>query len=334
MTPRETVQAAFRFEETGIVPCWIPIEEQVQKRLDKYYGSQSWRDRIVPYVEGQFYGDETVPWGDRLERDVFGSILRQGNILHLVKPGLSTPNLEGYHWPDPEIFVNWNEMRDFLGNQKQDSFRMFGMAFGLFERSWLMRGFETILMDMIDHPAFMDDLLDGILDVHLRAMDLTTDRLPIDAYYGGDDWCDQRGPIMGVDLWRRFFKPRFARLIAHCHELGLPFVAHSCGNVLPLVDDLVEIGLNALESCQPEAMNVYELKRKVTNRMVLIGGLGTQSTLPFGKPSDVRTETKKLIRELGRGGGYVLAPAKPVMSDVPTENAVAFIETALQIHES
>ena len=63
--------------------------------------------------------------------------------------------------------------------------------------------------------------------------------------------------------------------------------------------------------------------------MVLIGGMGTQLTLPHGTPEDVAAETNKLLSELGKGGGYVLGPAKPLMPDVPTENAVAFIETVL-----
>jgi uroporphyrinogen decarboxylase len=64
--------------------------------------------------------------------------------------------------------------------------------------------------------------------------------------------------------------------------------------------------------------------------MVLIGGLGVQSTLPFGSPEQVRVAAQRLLRELGRGGGYVLAPAKPIMEDVPIENVVAFIEVATQ----
>jgi uroporphyrinogen decarboxylase len=88
--------------------------------------------------------------------------------------------------------------------------------------------------------------------------------------------------------------------------------------------------LDALESLQPEAMDVYELKRKTAGRMVLIGGLGTQQMLPFGTPEKVGAETRRLMRELGAGGGYVLSPAKPLMADVPTANALAFIRAAVE----
>ncbi len=201
---------------------------------------------------------------------------------------------------------------------------------GLFERAWLMRGFENLLADMLENPSFVEELLEGITDIHLRAMDLIAARVPIEAYFGGDDWCDQRGIIMGLDLWRKFFKPRLARIVARCHELGLPYVLHSCGNVAPLAEELIELGLDGLESLQPEAMNVYELKRRTAGRLSLIGGMGVQSTLPFGTPEEVRGETLRLIWDLGRGGGYVLAPAKPVTAEVPLVNAIAFMEGACQ----
>jgi uroporphyrinogen decarboxylase len=329
MNPRETVQAAFRFEETEIVPYWIPMDKEVERRLDKYYDTPSWRDQIVPYLFGTHVGAPTTPLGDRTAIDGFGSIVEHGNIWHVEKAVLSSPSLKGYEWPDPVDLIDWDELTQKYASH-ENSFRLCGFAFGLFERAWLMRGFENVLMDMLDHPTFVENLLDGITQVHLRAMDLIVARLPIEAYFAGGDDCDQRGPIMGLKLWRKFIKPHQARLIAHCHELGLPYVAHHCGNVAPLVDDFIEIGMDALESLQPEAMDVYELKRKTAGRLVLIGGLGNQSTLPFGSPEDVRTETQRIIRELGRGGGYVLGPSKALLPDTPIENIIAFVETATQ----
>jgi uroporphyrinogen decarboxylase len=93
---------------------------------------------------------------------------------------------------------------------------------------------------------------------------------------------------------------------------------------------MIEMGLDVLESLQPEAMNVYEIKRRYGKNLRLWGGLGTQQVIPFGSPQDVRNEIRRLIREMGRGGGYILAPAKPLMPEVPTENAIAVIEEFAQ----
>ena len=83
---------------------------------------------------------------------------------------------------------------------------------------------------------------------------------------------------------------------------------------------------------QPEAvgMNPYELKRRYGTQITFWGGLGSQSVIPFGTPDQIRTEVARLCREMGRGGGYILSPAKPLQPGTPTENAAAVVEAFLQ----
>jgi uroporphyrinogen decarboxylase len=96
--------------------------------------------------------------------------------------------------------------------------------------------------------------------------------------------------------------------------------------------DLIEIGLDVLESVQPEAtdMNPYALKREFGADLTFWGGLGSQSTIPFGTPESIRAEVAKLRREMARGGGYILSPAKALMLDTPAENAAALIEAFVE----
>jgi len=329
MNPRDIVLATFQLKSTPIVPYWLPMEDEVALELDRHWETPNWHEKIIPFVIACHWG-----WEPQIDtstegrmRDPFGSIVEIGNILHVTRPALSSPCLVGYRWPEITELENWERM-DALYSDKKESFRLAGLGLGLFERSCQMRGFENFLVDLLDHPSFVEKLLDGITDIHLRAMEFITQRVQLDAYFGGDDWCGQRGPIMSLRMWRKFFKPRLAEIIKHCHELGLPYVCHSCGNVAPLVDDLLDIGLDGLESLQPEAMDVYELKRKTSGKLFLMGGLGSQSVLWMGTPAQVRRETKKLIKYLARGGGYILAPSKPLMAGMPIANAAAFIETA------
>lgn len=95
--------------------------------------------------------------------------------------------------------------------------------------------------------------------------------------------------------------------------------------------DIVEIGLDVLESVQPEArgMNPYDLKREWGEQITFWGGLGSQSTIPFGTPAEIRAEVARLCKEMGREGGYILAPAKALQPETPTENAAAVIESFL-----
>lgn len=313
------------------VPYWLQWETALDPGLDEYFGSPQWRSRVVPHIAGRHFGERLAADDGRRGRDgdAPGALFHVADLLHVGEPVLSEPSMQGYRWPQADEIIDWAEMDAFFRSYP-DSFRMCGLGMGLFERSWLMRGFENILIDMMLSPEFVNELLDGILDLHLRAMERIAARIPIDAYFGGDDWCDQRTVMMGLDLWRAFFKPRMEKMIRRCHDLGLAYVLHSCGNVAPLVDDLLDIGLDGLESLQAEAMNVYKLKRKTAGRLVLIGGMGVQRLIPFGDPAEIRDETRRLIRELGEGGGYVLAPSKPIPAGTPIPNAAAFIEEALQ----
>ena len=330
MTPRETVQAAFRFEETEPLPCWIQTDGPVNEQLNAYYGVSDWRDRLTDYMTGwhSVGGGGSEDLGDNLVRDPFGYIWRTGKVMHLEETVLKTPGLDGYVWPEAETLGDWDELAESYS--LSPAYRLCGMGFGFFERGSFMRGVQELLMDMIEHPQFVHDLFDGYLELRLKVIDLIIDRVPIEAVFDGGDDCDQRGPMMGLARWQEFIKPRLAAVAEHCHKRGLPIVTHMCGNVEPLIDDLLEIGIDGLESLQAEAMDVYALKKKVAGRMWLIGGMGVQHMMPFATPDEIRAETRKLKAELGRGGGYVLATAKPLMEGVPVENAAAFIETALE----
>ena len=94
------------------------------------------------------------------------------------------------------------------------------------------------------------------------------------------------------------------------------------------VEKEVAPALDVLESVQPEpaGMNPYELKRQWGEKITFWGGLGSQSTIPFGTPEEIKAEVSKLRREMGRGGGYILAPAKALQPGTPIENAVAVFE--------
>jgi uroporphyrinogen decarboxylase len=146
-----------------------------------------------------------------------------------------------------------------------------------------------------------------------------------------DDWGYQRGVLLGPERWRRVLKPRLARFYARVHQAGKYTLSHCCGSVTDILPDIIEIGLDVLESVQPEAdkMKPYELKRCFGKHITFWGGLGSQSIIPFGTTDEIRTEVTRLCREMGKGGGYILSPAKPLQPETPTQNAAAIIESFL-----
>jgi uroporphyrinogen decarboxylase len=185
---------------------------------------------------------------------------------------------------------------------------------------------ENLLIDFVDHPDFVDELMGAIAEWNIAQVEEAL-KYDIDCVYFGDDWGQQRGLQMGPAMWRRFIRPSAERMYRVVGDAGRYVMIHSCGDVDELFDDLVEMGVNCFNPFQPEVMDVDGLVRQYRGRLAFYGGLSTQKTLPYGTPEDVRDETEHLL-SLGAEGGYILSPAHDVPKDVPLENILAFIEVA------
>jgi uroporphyrinogen decarboxylase len=273
--------------------------------------------------------------GEGRFRDTFGTIWRDNGLAdHVERPALPDPVLRPESLPAFESLLDSVRIaqcrRDLESHA--DLFRSvtaFGM--GLYERTWALRGFEQALADPLAEPAFYEELLDRLTELFVLSTQVCLS-LPSDAVSFGDDWGDQNGVTVGPALWRRFFKPRYARLFGLVKSAGRIVIHHSCGSVAEIMDDLIEIGVDVLNPIQPEArgMDPYALKRRYGRHITLCGGVGTQHLLPFGTPGEIRAEVRRLCREVGRGGGFILQPAKALREETPTANAVAAFESFVE----
>jgi uroporphyrinogen decarboxylase len=336
MKPRDIVLESIHHRQTPVVPYTLGFEGGVDKQLDDYYGTSDWRQRLAPYMVGvgAVDTDIRIRIDETHELDGYGGIWRVDRAeWHLEKPALDEPSFEGYEFPKPEKFFRpeWKEKAKQTIAANPDSFIVGHLGWGLFERSWNLRGFENLLMDAIAEPDFFEEALDKLTDLYLAFVDYTAD-LPIDGILFGDDWGHQKGIILGPQRWRKFIKPHWAKVYAAVHAHGKLVMHHSCGSVAEIMPDIIEIGIDVLESVQPEAagMNPYELKKRWGEQITFWGCLGSQSTIPFGTPDEIRSEVRRLRVEMGRGGGYILSPAKPLQPGTSTENAVAVFEAFVE----
>ena len=338
MKPRDVILAAINHEEVRPVPYTLSWEGNVGERLAEHYGDENWNKRLQTYITGSGVIDgmrkDPIEGREGFSKDLFGTIWDlNGRPFHLAEPGLKEPSFDHFDWPAPETFFA-NEQRVADGRKhcrenKDEYFMTGGLGWGLFETSWGIRGFENVLMDVAAEPEFFEELLDRITENFLAYVDFTCTSLPdIDAIMFGDDWGDQRGVIVGPERWRALFKPRWKKIYDRVHDHGKYVFTHCCGSIVDILDDCIEIGLDCFESVQPEArgMNPCDLKKRFGDRITFWGCLGSQSTVPFGTPDEITAEVGKLCREMGKGGGYILAPAKGLQPETPTENAAAVVE--------
>lgn len=334
MTPRDIVKTTFQFQEPPEIPFMFNTSMEQEAGLTRHYGNEEWKKWIPPYtasISGVGAGDcgEPEHLSNGCIRDNFGCIWEMGGAGHVVEPALKEPSMKGYKFPDLNAYYA-SHVRPRWGKELEaasGSFIIIGQAYGLFERAWTLRGFEQFLVDLYENPVFCRDLLEAITDWFLQSIDnmLTA---PVDAIMFTDDYSDQRGMIFSLDMFRTFFKPCWKRIFERINKAGVHSILHVCGCAAPAVPDLIECGLDCLESLQPEAMDIYKLKREYGKDIRLWGGLGAQRVLPFGTPDEVRRETRRLKMELGLGGGYILAGSKGIEPAVPVSNVIAYLEEA------
>ncbi len=333
MTKKERVIAAIAHEETDLVPYQMDCLSAAERKLKGYFGEMDIGDVIGNHIamfEPSCYSlFKAEDAGPRRFRDAFGALweLKPGeDIGTVIEPPLREATLAGYEFPDPDRIMELENIPEFI-RTNSERFIIGAIGFSLYERAWILRGIEPILVDLVANPSFAEELLDAILEFDL----VVTKRMcqfPVDAFHFGDDWGQQKGLIMSPGLWRSMFKKRLRRLYDTVHAAGVPVSIHSCGDISEIIPDLIEIGVNVISPLQAEALDFEFLKREYGKDLTFWGGVSTQKTLPSGSPDDVRAEIRARKEVLGKGGGYILAPSHELQGDIPLENMLAFIDEA------
>jgi uroporphyrinogen decarboxylase len=345
LTPRQRWEAVLRGERPDRVPCDYWGTSEITSRLKRELGCAGDRElwerlgvdkliHLVPrhpratedtwHLQSHFsvwhIGTRTVPYADGL-----------GCYEEVVEPPLaaatSVREIEQFDWPDPG---EW----DLAGLREQcEAWRDYPLLAGSCELFYLhcrLRGMEQALEDLIAHP----DIADSILE-HIAAIDLALTRRILDEVgesllfsYVAEDLGTQESLIMSPRLFRRFLKPRMARMIDLVHSYGVKVFHHDDGAMRPLLPDLIEIGIDLLNPIQwrCRGMERETLARDFGGRIVFHGGIDNQHTLPFGGAGDVRRQVRDNIAIFRDTKGYIVAPCHNLQANTPTANVLALYE--------
>ncbi len=239
---------------------------------------------------------------------------------------------EKYPMPDYEASYRHAHLAEQAARIKSGNLAVVGhMEMTIFERAWQIRGLEELMMDFYDHPDFAACLLDRITAGSVFCARRYA-QAGADLLRTGDDVAMQDRLLMSPEVWRKFLKPRLAKVFQAAKAVNPDILIcyHSDGNITDLVEDLIEIGMDVLNPVQPECVDVPALKQRFGRRLSFWGTIGLQRALPFGTPADVEAEVRQRIEQAGAGGGLLLSPTHVLAPEVPLENMAAMFRAALQ----
>ena len=354
MNHRERVLAAVDRQPTDILPVGFKASDDVLCRLQDHFGVTDLQalvhalpvdtygifNNCLHGVYPAYRGDSKRVLYPAVRPDgtwdtVYGYRRRWADcasahtdevVDHPLENAKSLADLQRYDWPKADAF-------DYSTIAQQcaaaDEYAILFLAGGLGQVANLL-GFERALMEMALHPNLLEYCHAAINEFFVEMTDRTLRAAQgrIDIICVQDDFGTQRGKLISLEMYRRFFKPYHKRIFEVAKRHGARIMQHSCGAVFDFIPDFIEIGVDILDPIQTTAigMDARQLKREFGRDLCFHGGIDVQNILVHGTPAAVRRHLDELVDTLGQGGGFILAPSHYIHGDAPLENILTVFD--------
>lgn len=357
MTSRERVLAALNHQETDRVPfSWgFGINEPALAGLRDYLKLGSIDEtreylqraddiaQVAPRYIGPAYRNcwegevFTSLWGFQTKFISFGEGGYDEQCYNPLAEAEDVADIEAFEFPSADWF-DFSGLEAEIDRVNADGPKAirFGNANPFECASWL-RGFENILLDTIAEPEMVHAMMRRATDFFLEFMEraLKAANGKIDIMFSADDLGGQGGLLMSPAAIQEFIMPYHKEVNDVAHRYGAKVMYHTCGSVILAIDQLIDAGVDILESLQfyTEGMTPEALKGGFGDRICFHGGISVQKTLVTGSPEDVKAEVEHLKRVLARDGGYILAPAHFIQAGTTPENIMAALKAAGRLED-
>jgi len=329
MNSRERVIAALQRRQPDRVPFFeCVIDARVMDALlpgCDYYQFNDWFGLDNASQNRSSWSRENVDMIDEqrgLFRDKWGVIRAFGpesTPAPIEGPIKSPEDLKTYTPPDPQA-------DDVLGHLPEVIERFRGrkavsaICRDAFFNPAFLRGTTEYLMDMVDHPKLVHELVEVCLSYDIPAMQRMV-AAGCDVVVFGDDYADKHSTLMSPKHFREFVLPGLKRCVDAAHEAGAYVIKHTDGNIMPIIDMIVETGVDGLNPLEPQAgMDIGLVKHKYGDRICLVGNIDCGYLLSQAPVEEVREVTRRTIGIAAPGGGYMLSSSNSIHSSVKPEN--------------
>jgi len=345
MTPKQRVLAAIEHRQPDRVPIQIYLTPEIEQRLIQYLKT----DDLLAAFGVDFRGVEPLyaapslripagcdmvdEWGVGYKRVEFGGGAYEEAIYLPLAQMRTLDDVEAHPWPDPDSY-DYSTIESQCDAQAEYAICCGGAGIpDILNGVSRGRGMEQVVVDIVTGDPVGTAIIDKRCDIlyeRCRRM-LEAGHGKIDILCLGEDCGNQAGPMFPPDVFDSFFRPRLERFYDLAHRFGAKAMMHSCGNTRKLMPRFIDMGLDVLDAMQPEppGMIPEEIKAQHGDRLAFCGLISTQKTLPFGSEQECRDEARRTISVMGKGGGYIFAPAHCIQPDTPLENIFAIYEVAL-----
>jgi uroporphyrinogen decarboxylase len=288
MAHRDEVYKAITFNNPAYVPIYFFNQDQDQS------------DIVAFEVQKHFLGPQKdhSEWGFAWKRmdETMGQpdanlIKNQEDLLTLVVP-------------DPDAADRFRGLEEF-NRIYPDRFRLASLALSGFTTMTFLRGFNNLMVDMMDQPEFVHALAEKVFGFEESLIRRLPDH-KFDAVGFFDDWGTQERMIISPKTWRKYFKPRYARQFSLAHRLGLKVYFHCCGYYPQIIPDFIEIGVDMLNISQPNLYNIPELGQKYGGKVCFVCPVSYQTTSISGTREDIFRVVQELMDSFGRFNGGLI----------------------------
>ena len=248
---------------------------------------------------------------------------------------ITISDISNYPWPDPDDHGYLQGVKERIQwiRENTDCASILYIPSVFVHVSQYLRGFEDWYCDLILNTKVMEALFDAVLEINLQTARSILEAVgqEVDIIACADDLGAQNGLQMSHEQYLKYINPRLEKYFRQVHDLShAKLLFHCCGSVASIIEDLIEIGVEALNPVQTTTagMDPVELKKKYRGRMTFWGAIDSQKVLPRGSVDDVKEMVEERIEQMGEGGGYILSAVHNIQPDVPLENILAMFQHA------
>ncbi len=353
MTPRENLLSLVRrkgFE-------WIPVEFMLCPSLVEEYkkhcgdSGKSYQEffqmpwRNVPALKPEQTGTERfLRYHGKINERTFIDEWGVGHestptSMHMTKMhyplGQAADVREILDYPMPVYSKKSNpDVAEQVRKIKEKGLAAVGnMQMTIWEISWYIRGMENLMMDMIADEEMATAMFEKSFEMSMQRVRLYAEA-KVDILFLGDDIGMQRTVMMSDELYLEWIWPRLKLLIDEAKRIHPDILVfyHSCGYIEPFIPRLIDAGVDVLNPVQPECMDFQKIYEKYGDRLSFHGTIGTQTTMPFGTPREIKAVVKRNLDIAGPQGGLFAAPTHLLEPEVPWENILAYVEACSEYH--